>query len=119
MKSYSTQSGEVISLTTKIGMSVLAVTIGLAGCSNADSKIYDAFKCGKVARMLGRNADAEAASKKAEPYFKEIKQRPSYYALQLSEKFTDDLELHRYSGMGAMKVISDTYKSSTCQKLYR
>lgn len=97
----------------------VAAALVLVGCSSADSKIYDSFKCAKVAMMSGRSAEARAASVKIEPYLKEIKEGQSQYLMRLSTKFTDDLELHRYSPMGAAKIISDTFESSTCQKLYR
>lgn len=96
-----------------------AAALVLAGCSSNDSKIYDAFKCGKVAMMMGRMADARAASAKVEQYFKDIKESPSQYMMMLSQKFTDDLELHRYGRDIAVKIITKTYESSTCQALYK
>lgn len=100
-----------------IGVAVAALV--LAGCSSNDSKIYDAFKCGKVAMMMGRMADARAASANVEQYFGKIKGNQTQYMMLLSQKFTDDLELHRYGRDVAVKIIAKTYESSTCQALYK
>ena len=97
----------------------VAAALVLAGCSGNDSKIYDSFKCGKVAMMMGRMTDARAATAKVEQYFKEFKENKSQYMMMLSQKFTDDLELHRYGRDVAVKIIAKTYESSTCQALYK
>lgn len=97
----------------------LAAALVLAGCSGNDSKIYDSFKCARVAVMMNSLSEAKSAAAMAEPYLAQIKVSPSQYKMLLSQKFTDDLELHRYSRADAGKIIAKTYESSTCQALYR
>ncbi|MDI1269481.1 MAG: hypothetical protein PSV40_10340 [Polaromonas sp.] len=96
----------------------IAAALLLAGCSSNDSKIYDSFKCARVAVMMNRPAEAKVAAAKAEPYLAQIKTSESQYRLLLSQKFTDDLELHRYDRNVAAKIIAKAYESGTCQALY-
>ena len=97
-----------------ISFSVLLIL----GCSSEESKIYDSFKCAKVARMIGNDSQALKALEKAEPYLNKISGSQARYAMFLSQKFSDDLELFRYSGEGKMKIINETYQSNKCQSLY-
>lgn len=106
-------------ITRALPIALAVAALVLAGCSGSDSKIYDSFKCARVAVMMNRLAEAKAATAKAEPYLAQIKGSQSQYMMLLSEKFTDDLELHRYGRDVAVKIIAKTYESSTCQALYK
>lgn len=98
---------------------IVAATLVLVGCFSNDGKIYDSFKCARVAVMMNRPSEAKAAAAVAEPYLAQVKVSQSQYKMLLSEKFTDDLELHRYSRVDAGRIIAKTYESGTCQALYR
>ena len=43
---------------------LLTCTVFLAGCSSAEDKVYKAFRCAKVASLLGNNAAAKTAMSK-------------------------------------------------------
>lgn len=101
-----------------LAAAVMAVAMMVTGCSSADSKIYEGYKCGKVAEMLGRSSDAVAAAEKIKPLLSEKTGNASQYMLALMAKFTDDMELYRLSPRGQFEKIKDTYESRTCQKLY-
>ena len=101
------------------GLLVVACT---AGCSGTEGKIYDAYKCGRVATMLGRGQDAVNSALKIKPYLDEMEKQnvnQSQYMLGLDTKFTDDLALYKLSPAGGAKAVMDTYQSSTCQTLYK
>ena len=98
---------------------VAIATVGLlGGCSSDESRIYDAFKCGHVARILGRTEQARAAADKVKPLLDTKTGKPGPYMMKLRDKMTDDLELHRLSPRGQSEKIIGIYESGTCQKLY-
>ncbi|MBN8749696.1 MAG: hypothetical protein J0I65_19565 [Variovorax sp.] len=98
---------------------VALATLGLlGGCSSDESRIYDAFKCGHVARILGRTEQARAAADKVKPLLDKKTGNPGPYMMKLRDKMTDDLELHRLSPQGQSEKIIGIYESGTCQKLY-
>jgi hypothetical protein len=94
------------------------VVTALAGCSSAEDKVYEAYKCGRVAAMAGQIGKARAAAANVEVHLKELKTSGSQLDLRLMTRFTDDLELHRLSPLGQGKKLVETFESSTCQKLY-
>ncbi|VTY38373.1 Uncharacterised protein [Xylophilus ampelinus] len=97
---------------------LLLACVGLAGCSSDESRIYDAFKCGHVARILGRTEQARAAADKVKPLLDKKTGNPGPYMMKLRDKMTNDLELHRLSPQGQSEKIIGIYESGTCQKLY-
>lgn len=100
-------------------VATLALAVGaIAACSSAEDKVYDAYKCGRIAAMVGQATKARAAAAKVGPYMKELKTSGSQFEMRLMTRFTDDLELHRLSPLGQGKKLVETFESSTCQKLY-
>ncbi|MES2183968.1 MAG: hypothetical protein V4505_05425 [Pseudomonadota bacterium] len=110
-----------ISTFTALSIALL-LAASAAGCSGADGKIYDAYKCGKVATILGRGGQGRTAGLKIKPLLDEMEKQgvdQSQYLMRLMDKFTDDLALYKLSPAGQAQAVLDTYESSTCQKLYR
>lgn len=101
---------------TMVAMTVV-VTV-LAGCSSAEDKVYEAYKCGRVAAMAGQLGKARAAAAKVDVHMKELKTTGSQLDLRLMTRFTDDLKLHRLSPLGQGKKLVENLESRTCQKLY-
>lgn len=95
-------------------VSVAAIT----GCSSAEDKVYDAYKCSRIAAIVGQADKARAAAAKGEPYMKDLKTSGSWFEMRLMTRFTDDLELHRLSPVGQVKKLQGTFESGICQKLY-
>ncbi|QRY31866.1 hypothetical protein JVX96_00620 [Variovorax sp. PDNC026] len=91
----------------------------LAACSSDDSRIYDAYKCGNVAHILGRHEKAAAAILKAKPFLEKKTGNPSHYMMGLRTKLTDDMALYKLSPRGQAEKINDIYESGTCQTLYQ
>lgn len=112
MKVLPDRRGQGLLLTTAAGILLIA------GCSSAEDKVYEAYKCGRIAGIAGFPAKALAAAAKAEPYMKDLKVNGSQFELRLMTRFTDDLELHRLSPRGQAEKLRDTFESSSCQKLY-
>ncbi|MFS2162581.1 hypothetical protein [Variovorax sp. Varisp62] len=94
-------------------------SVGLAACSGDESRIYDAYKCGNVAQILGRHAQAAAAVMKVKPLLDQKTGNPGQYMMGLRDKLTDDMALYKLSPRGQAEKINDIYESGTCQKLYQ
>jgi|GEM_PF-6931871 len=92
---------------------------GLAACSSDESRIYDAYKCGNVAQILGRHEQATAAILKVKPLLEQKTGNPGQYMMGLRTKLTDDMALYKLSPRGQAEKINDIYESGTCQKLYQ
>jgi hypothetical protein len=106
------------------GLCIAAIVVATlaTGCSGADGQIYDAYKCGKVATMLGRGGQAREAGLKIKPLLDEMEKQDvnqSQYLMGLETRFTDDLALYKLSPAGQAKAMLDAYESGSCQKLYR
>jgi len=97
----------------------LLACAGLAACSSDESRIYDAYKCGNVAQILGRHEQATAAILKVKPLLEQKTGNPSQYMMGLRTKLTDDMALYKLSPRGQAEKINDIYESGTCQKLYQ
>lgn len=100
-----------------LAMSVWAMT--LAGCSTDESKLYDIFKCGKAASLLGRTAEASAAGRKSVEYDSRIQGSKARLAMEMSEKFNDQTGMNGRNRSAAADAVRDLYQSSTCQAIYR
>jgi len=98
---------------------LIAIVLAVSGCSSAEDKVYESYKCAKIAAGVGELGKARAAAAKAEPYMKELKVTGSQFQLRMMDRFTDDLELHRLSVLGQGKKLTEVFESSTCQKLYQ
>ena len=92
---------------------------GLVACSSDESRIYDAYKCGNVAQILGRHEQAAAAILKVKPFLEQKTGNPGQYMMGLRDKLTDDMALYKLSPRGQAEKINDIYESGTCQKLYQ
>lgn len=99
---------------------LLFLIVFLTGCNSAEDKIYSSFKCAKVASMLEHEKEAEMAMAKADKsYGKELKGIDiGAFGMELSQRFTDDLELYKYGMESQMSIVSEVYDSSECQSLY-
>lgn len=96
--------------------------LAASGCSKSpEDRIYDAYKCGKAAVLLEREADARQATSKIEAEFTELAQtvNPSAYMMELSSKFQEDVPLYRYTAGDQRRLLESIYKSDTCQALYQ
>lgn len=101
---------------------IFAFSMALSGCGeSAEDKLYEAYKCSKVATLLEREKEADAAQLNAEPYYSEAvgNSNPAYYFMQLSQRFQDDAPLYRLTVSSQMELLTEIYKSDSCQKLYR
>lgn len=95
----------------------------VAGCgSSPEDELYKSFKCAKVATLLEREKDGDMAMERAIPYMKLMEAEggsPARLAIEMSERFQDDVPLYRLTVGGQMGLLSDIYKSSECQALYQ
>ncbi len=98
---------------------VATVSASMAGCSGDDGRIYEAFKCANVALILGREAEASAATMKAKPLLDQKTGNPAEYMMRMRDKYTDDLALYKLSPQGQLQKVSEVFESGTCQELYR
>lgn len=94
-----------------------------AGCADsAEDKLYEAFKCSKVATQLGMERDANMAQLNATPHMMAMEssgKSPSLIMMEMGQRFQDDVPLYRLSVGGQMSLLSDVYQSDECQALYR
>ena len=86
----------------------------LAGCGS--DEVYDAYKCGKAADMLGDSSKLERSLLKVE---NKLRNYSSIDALGLESKFTDDLELYRYSPEAQVRILNSVYTSDLCREYYK
>lgn len=95
----------------------------LSGCgSSPEDRLYEAFKCGKVATLLEREKDGDMALANATPYMKQMEadgDNPARVAMEMNQRFQDDVPLHRLAIGGQMAMLSDIYQSDECQELYK
>lgn len=95
----------------------------LAGCgSTPEDKLYEAFKCGKVATLLDQEKDGAMALKNATPYMQQMEAdggNPARVAMEMNQRFQDDVPLYRLTVSGQMAMLSKIYQSSQCQALYK
>ena len=113
------KKGESVKKFASSCLALFVIMLILTGCSNNEDKIYESFKCAKVAKMLNKNTDAEKAIAKAEPYLKDVGGSAARYAMSFSQRFADDLELQKYTRAGQQDLLDKTYKSGNCQSHYR
>lgn len=105
------------------GLITATCLLALAGCgSSPEEKLYEAFKCGKVATLLEHERDGNMALKNAEPYMRQMKAdggNPAQVAMEMNQRFQDDVPLHRLAIGGQMAMLADIYQSDECQALYQ
>lgn len=94
----------------------------LAGCfSSAEDKVYTVFKCAKVATLLGRDQDANAALRNGQAQLGEVQTGASQaqYAMLLGQRFQDDVPLYKYQRSTQFEMLLELHGSKTCQALYK
>lgn len=105
------------------GLMVATCLLMFAGCgSSPQDKLYEAFKCGKVATLLEREKDGDMALANATPYMKQMEAdggNPARVAMEMNQRFQDDVPLYRLAIGGQMAMLSDIYQSDECQELYK
>ena len=106
-----------------IGLLVaLAVsTLALTGCSSTEDKVYKAFRCAKVASLLGNNAAAKTAMSKVTIEMEKLttSASPDYIGRKLNERFDEEAPLYRYGPIRRTAVLTQAYESSECQSYYK
>jgi hypothetical protein len=91
----------------------------LAGCfSSTEDEIYTVFKCGKVATLLGRDADADTALRKGRAQLGKV-QGGAFDAMRLGQRFQEDVPLYQYPPSSQFAMLLELYGSKACQSLYR
>lgn len=97
----------------------LMLTVVLAGCSSSEDKVYKAFRCGKVASMVGERDSSAKAMQKVEAESEELLKSygPNRLQMLMNERFQEDVPLYRYGQRAQAKVLSDLYKK--CEKYYQ
>ena len=100
---------------------LLTCTVFLAGCSSAEDKVYKAFRCAKVASLLGNNAAAKTAMSKVTIEMEKLttSASPEYIGRKLNERFDEEAPLYRYGPIRRTAVLTQAYESSECQSYYK
>lgn len=102
----------------------LAAVLVLGACGNsAEDKLYEGFKCARVAQQLGRPSLASNAMQNVREHAKELESGMSVSerarsARKASERFQDDVPLHRLNNQGKYELLTEIFESGTCKKLY-
>lgn len=103
-------------------LAVLAIsTLVLTGCSSAEDKVYKAFRCAKVADLLGNSAAAKRAMSKVTIEMEKLttSASPGYIGRKLNERFDEEAPLYRYGPARRTAVLTKAYESSECQNYYK
>ena len=94
----------------------------LAGCfSSTEDKVYTVFKCAKVATLLGREANADAALRNGQAQLGDVQTGASQaqYAMWLGQRFQDDVQLYKYPPSSQLSILLEMHGSRACQALYQ
>ena len=100
---------------------LLTCTVFLAGCSSAEDKVYKAFRCAKVASLLGNNTAAKTAMSKVTIEMEKLttSASPEYIGRKLNERFDEEAPLYRYGPIRRTAALTQAYESSECQSYYK
>ena len=106
-----------VGLLAALTISALALT----GCSSTEDKVYKAFRCAKVASLLGNDAAAKRAMSKVTIEMEKLttSASPDYIGRKLNERFDEEAPLYRYGPATRTAVLTKAYESSECQKYYK
>lgn len=123
MKSHITSYERFIRPRRNLVHAVLALgLLLLAGCgSSPEDRVYEAFTCSKVATLLEKDRKGDIAFAKVIPDLKQLEAsggNPARLAIEMNQRFQDDVPLHRFSVSGQMAVLTEIYLSDDCQALY-
>lgn len=106
-----------------IGMIAVAAisAMALTGCSSTEDKVYKAFRCAKVASLLGSDSAAKRAMSKVTIEMEKLttSASPEYIGRKLNERFDEEAPLYRYGPARRTAVLTKAYESSECQKYYK
>ena len=93
----------------------------LTGCSSTEDKVYKAFRCAKVASLLGNDAAADRAMSKVILDMEKLttSASPGYIARKLNERFDEEAPLYRYGPARRTAVLTQAFESSECQSYYK
>ena len=103
-------------------LAVLAIcTLVLTGCSSAEDKVYKAFRCAKVADLLGNSAAAKRAMATVTIEMEKLSTSAgsTYLGIRMNERFQDDVPLYRYGPRAQAEILTKAFESSECQKYYK
>ena len=103
-------------------LAVLAIcTLVLTSCSSAEDKVYKAFRCAKVASLLGKDAAAKRAMATVTIEMEKLSTStgPTYLGVRMNERFQDDVPLYRYGPRAQAEILTKAFESSECQKYYK
>ena len=103
-------------------LAVLAIsTLVLTGCSSAEDKVYKAFRCAKVASLLGKDAAAKRAMATVTIEMEKLSTStgPTYLGIRMNERFQDDVPLYRYGPRAQAEILTKAFESSECQSYYK
>ena len=104
-----------------LSAAVIAASLFSVGCKQShEDRIYEAFKCGKAATMLGYGKEAAQAIATVEYDLKAVAGESSIarYSMELSARFQEDVPLYRYSAGDQIAALRAIFKTDTCQGLY-
>ena len=106
-----------VGLLVALAVSALVLT----GCSSAEDEVYKAFRCAKVASLLGNNAAAKAAMSKVTIEMEKLttSASPEYIGRKLNERFDEEAPLYRYGPIRRTAALTQAYESSECQSYYK
>lgn len=93
----------------------------LTGCSSTEDKVHKAFRCAKVADLLGGTAAAKRAMSKVVIEMEKLTSSasPDYIGRKLNQRFDEEAPLYRYAPATRTAVLTKAYESSECQKYYK
>ncbi|AER57023.1 hypothetical protein DSC_11895 [Pseudoxanthomonas spadix BD-a59] len=95
----------------------------VSGCgSSPEDRVYLAFKCSKVATLLERDTQGDIALSNVMPELKELEGRGgsfAQFAMEMGERFQDDVPLYRMTVSGQMAALTNVYESDECEALYQ
>lgn len=104
---------EMTRRTVAAAVAALVLGLALSGCSSEESKLYDIFRCGKAATLIGDAKSARTAGLKANAFA--VQGSKGAMAMQLNERFT-----HQYGSGRSIDpdAVLDLYQSGTCRAIY-
>lgn len=109
----------------RLSILLMTMMLLLTGCGgSAKDRLYEAFKCAKVATLLGEERMADNAMNSVLPYAKELEleaggEHPGFLMMEMNQLFQDDVPLHRITPDSQVRLINKIYRSSKCQALYK
>ena len=95
---------------------LVTCTVFLPGCSSAEDKVYKAFRCAKVASLLGKDAAAKRAMATVTIEMEKLSTStgPTYLGIRMNERFQDDVPLYRYGPRAQAEILTKAFESSEC-----